>query len=131
MIYHTIKRLRLEKGISRNDMAKALNIEPNTYSSIETGKTKLIDTDRINLIAKVLGVEPSELINTHETHQYFYDKVENGYASFIQTLNADSKEVFQCLKAQLSSKDEQIEKLIMQNDRLAIMLEKAINSKSN
>ncbi|MEO7308766.1 MAG: helix-turn-helix transcriptional regulator [Chitinophagaceae bacterium] len=124
MIYHTIKRLRLEKGISRNEMAKALNIEPNTYSSIETGKTKLIDTDRINLIAHTLGVQPSELINTQETHQHFYDKVENGYASFIQTLNADNKELLQSLKDQLFSKDQQIEKLLLQNDRLAQILEK-------
>lgn len=42
----------------------------------------------------------------------FNEKVENSYASYIQTLNADNHEIMNALKEQLTAKDKQIERLL-------------------
>lgn len=101
-------------------MAETLHISQNAYSLIENGKTKLIDEERINIIAKKFNVKPIDL-NLFEglgVTQNFSDKVENGYASYIQTLNADNKELVNILQEELQIKNKQIENLHIQNEQL-------------
>lgn len=56
-----IKRLRKERGLSQTEMANALHIALKTYQNIEGGITR-IDIDRLDQIAKVLGVVLHELV---------------------------------------------------------------------
>jgi len=56
-----IKNLRLQKNLTQEQMAEALNISQNAFSLIETGKTRLIDEERINIICQRLEVSAFEL----------------------------------------------------------------------
>jgi transcriptional regulator with XRE-family HTH domain len=122
MIHDKIKQLRINKKLSQQDMADALHMAQNTYSRIEKGDTKLLDEERIKSIAKVLGVATYELFEGNDVILNFNDKVENGYASFIQNLNADNKDIMQSLTSQLQVKDSQIEQLLKQNQKLISLL---------
>ena len=59
-IKENIIRIRMEKGISQDEMARALGISRNSYRSIEKGHTCLINK-RFGDIAKVLEVPEEEL----------------------------------------------------------------------
>ena len=110
MVHHKLKVMREEKGYSQQEVADAIHISQNTLSNIETGKTK-VDVELLYKFADFYKVEPQELLNNNSLTMNFNDKVENGYASYIQTVNADNKELFTALKEQLSVKDKQIEQL--------------------
>lgn len=111
MTLNKIKKLREQIGLTQDDMAFALNISQNAYCLIENGKTKL-DIERLFKIAEVLKVDPNSLLDYSDTTFNFYEKVENGYASYIQNLNADNKDLISALKEQLQEKDKQIEYLL-------------------
>ena len=59
-IKENIIRIRTERGISQDEMARALGISRNSYRSIEKGMTCLINK-RLGEIAKILGVPVEEL----------------------------------------------------------------------
>ena len=124
MIHHKIKDLRIKNKLTQDDMAATLNISQNAYSLIENGVTRLVDIERIKLIAERFGVNPVELglLDGLGLTQNFNEKVENGYASYIQTLNADNKELLQTLKEELQMKNNQMEHLITQNAELIQLL---------
>lgn len=115
-----IKELRLKNNFTQEQMAETLHISQNAYSLIENGKTKLLDEERIDIIAKKFNVNPIDLgvFDGLGVTQNFNDKVENGYASYIQTLNADNKELVITLKEELQIKNKQIENLHIQNAQL-------------
>ncbi len=52
--------LRIEKGLTQEDMAEQLHLSTSAYCKIEYGETDLTLT-RLNKIAKVLGVSPTAL----------------------------------------------------------------------
>ncbi len=56
-----IRKLRELRGIKQETMAKALGISLRAYSKIESGETALT-TGRLQQIARVLGIEPDEII---------------------------------------------------------------------
>jgi transcriptional regulator with XRE-family HTH domain len=60
-IYRTIKRLREEKNISREQMANLLNISLSGYAKIERGEVE-ISLTRFNKFSKILGYTPVEII---------------------------------------------------------------------
>jgi transcriptional regulator with XRE-family HTH domain len=111
MVHYKLKALLEEKGYSQQEVADAIHISQNTLSNIETGKTK-VDVELLFKFAEFYKVKPQELITDNSLTMQFNDKVENGYASFIQTLNADNKELIIALKEQLTVKDAQIAKLL-------------------
>lgn len=53
-----IKELRLKKHFRQDEIAESLHISQNAYSLIESGKTSLVDKERIKIIAEKLGVNP-------------------------------------------------------------------------
>ena len=124
MVHYKIKDLRIKNKLTQDDMAATLNISQNAYSLIENGVTRLVDIERIKLIAERFGVNPVELglLDGLGLTQNFNEKVENGYASYIQTLNADNKELLQTLKEELQLKNNQMEHLITQNAELIQLL---------
>ena len=111
-----IKELRIKNKFTQDDMADALHISQNAYSLIENGITRLVDVERIKLIAEKFAVQPAELglFDKLGVTQHFNEKVENGYASYIQTLNADNKDLLQTLKDELHIKNSQIAQLMQQ-----------------
>lgn len=110
-MHQKLKILREKKGISQGDVAEALHMAQNTYSRIETGKTK-VNLELLYKFAEFYKIEPYDLVNSDGLTMNFNEKVENGYASYIQTVNADNKEMISALKEQLIIKDKQIEALL-------------------
>ncbi len=120
MSNNKIKELRVKNNFTQDEMAEALHISQNAYSLIENGKTMLVDEERINNISQKFGVSPVELglfIGCGIT-QNFNEKVENAYASYIETLNADNKELNQSILEQIIITDKHIEQLLLQNEKL-------------
>lgn len=66
-ICEKLKALRIKNGYSQEDVAEALYISQNTYSLLETGKTRL-DIERLFLIAEFYKISVYELIELSPTH---------------------------------------------------------------
>ena len=117
MQQNRLKELRSKTKFSQEDMASALNISQNAYSLIENGITRLIDNERIVIIANKLGVQPIDLglFDGLQVTQIVSDKVENGYINQIENLYADNKALLQTLKDELLIKNNLIEKLMRQS----------------
>lgn len=115
-----IKALRLKNNFTQEQMAEELHISQNAYCLIENGKTKLIDEERINIIAQKFNVKPVELgvFDGLGVTQNFNEKVEDGYINYIENLHADNKELVFTLKEELQIKNIQIENLHTQNAQL-------------
>lgn len=58
MIQKNVERVREAKGVTKTHMAKQLGISLQGYRHITTGSTRL-DVERLQVISKVLGVEPA------------------------------------------------------------------------
>ena len=116
MQHNKIKELRSKTKFTQDDMAETLHISQNAYSLIENGITRLVDNERIKLIAEKLGATPLELgiFDGLGVTQTFNDKVENGYINHIENLNTENKELLQTLKEELQIKNTQIAQLMQQ-----------------
>lgn len=124
MSHNKIKELRKKYNLSQEQMAEALHISQNAYSLIETGKTRLVDEERINIITQQLGVSALELglFDGLGITENFNDKVESGYFSYIENLNANNKELTHSILEQLEIKDQRIEQLLLENAQLLHVL---------
>lgn len=109
MHYNTnkLKELRKLHRYSQDDIAKKLFIGQTAYSAIESGRTQ-VEIDRAQQIAKLYEVNINEIIETNSINMVFNDKVENGFASYIQTLNTENKELMAELIHQLKIQNEQL-----------------------
>lgn len=68
-IERELQRLRESKKITRNEMAKAISISPNTLKDIEYGKIRL-SLENYLLICNVLDISPMQLLKQNENEQY-------------------------------------------------------------
>ncbi len=118
-----MKDLRVKNKLTQDDMAAALSISQNAYCLIEKGVTRLVDTDRINIIAKTLNSSPFELglLDGLGVNQTFNEKVETGYIHHIENLYADNKELVNTLKEELQVKNKLLEQLMQ---KLELLLHK-------
>lgn len=57
-----IKKLRIEKGITQEEMAKKLNTTKQTISKYEKGIVTNIPSDRIESMAIILGTTPEYIL---------------------------------------------------------------------
>ena len=57
-----IKKLRIDKGITQEEMAKLLCTTKQTISKYENGVVTNIPSDRIESIAKLLGTTPEYIL---------------------------------------------------------------------
>ncbi|PZF71586.1 helix-turn-helix domain-containing protein [Taibaiella soli] len=64
-IHNKIKKLRIQSGLTQQEMADKLNMHLKTWQKVENGFTKL-DIDRLKEIAEIFDVNIEELINTDE-----------------------------------------------------------------
>lgn len=65
LLAEQLRKRRMVKGLQAKDMAYALNIEPSTYSRIESGQTK-ISLDMAKKIAETLQLPLNDLIEIKE-----------------------------------------------------------------
>lgn len=63
-IHEKLKWLRKKHGYTQEEVAYALHINQNTYSDIETGKTKL-DIERLFAIAEFYQISVYELLEIY------------------------------------------------------------------
>ena len=56
-----MKKLRKDYNYTQNDIGRFLNMQQNSYSRMETGKTNL-DIERLHDIAKLYKISISELL---------------------------------------------------------------------
>lgn len=110
ILHNKLRELRKQKGLTQEDMANALHKNQNAYSLLEQGKSKL-DADLIPDICNILNITPIDLFDSGNQFT-FNDKVENGYATYIQTLNATHQEVIDMLRKELEEKNKTIQQLL-------------------
>ena len=79
MLGDTIKKIRLEKGLGLNGVARLANISGGYLSSIENNKRTNIGTEVLEAIANALGVCVSE----------FYPKTEKLLINDDENFNSD------------------------------------------
>ena len=60
-----IRAIRTQQKISQEQMAERLDLTPQAYSKIESGKTKL-SLDRIQQITQILNIDVTELIHNND-----------------------------------------------------------------
>jgi transcriptional regulator with XRE-family HTH domain len=133
MYYNTnkLKELRKLHKYSQLAVAKKLFIEQTTYSAIESGHTK-VEVDRAQQIAALYGVHINEIIETNSINMVFNDKVENGFASYIQTLNTENKGLIIELIDQFKIQNEQLKiqnEQLKTRDEIMVELMKVISTK--
>ena len=62
-----IKRLRLAKGLTLEEVGRIVGVGKSTVRKWETGMIANMRRDKIDLLAKALGVTPSVLMGWEET----------------------------------------------------------------
>ena len=60
-IKENIFRIRTEKGLSQDEMARKLGVVRNTYRKIEKGDIRLI-SGHVSELAEIFGISEEELI---------------------------------------------------------------------
>lgn len=60
-----IHRLRIWRNLTQEQLAEAVSLDRQTISRIENGHTT-VDSDRVHLIARHLGVEPAWIFSDAE-----------------------------------------------------------------
>jgi len=98
MINQKLKELRKQKGLSQEDVAKALSVQQHTYSGWETGRHQ-ISVDKIPAICNFYNVEPAELFS-NTINQTFNDKVQNGYIHNVENMYSEATETIALIKQQ-------------------------------
>jgi transcriptional regulator with XRE-family HTH domain len=57
-----LRELRERKGLSQARLAKTVGVRQATISGLETGKSRRIELDLLERLAKALGVKPAALL---------------------------------------------------------------------
>jgi transcriptional regulator with XRE-family HTH domain len=73
-VANNIRERRTSLHLSQNYMAQALKVTQNSYSKIETAKTK-ISVERLYQIAEILHVQPKQLIASNVIVMHPHRKV--------------------------------------------------------
>ena len=122
-IKENIFRIRTEKGLSQDEMARKLGVVRNTYRKIEKGDLKLI-SEHIAAIADVFGISEEELVlgykpavQTGELEDLRVD-----YDTRIARLTAAYENTIGKLRKEIESKDAEIRDLrSMIEDKIEII----------
>lgn len=92
-INEKIKRLRIESGVSKAEMARAAGLKQSSYSSIENGETKSITIEVGKGIARALDISFNELFEIESL---------NGNTELIEKLTSENDKLKQDLQIQTS-----------------------------
>lgn len=127
-----IRPIRTQQKISQEQMAERLDLTPQAYSKIESGKTKL-SLDRIQQIAQILNIDVTELIHNNDNGVFLLinenctnENLNNGaiiYHGNQQSINEQElKHDNEKMQLIITHKDEIIEQLKQENALLKQML---------
>ena len=127
-----IRAIRTQQKISQEQMAERLDLTPQAYSKIESGKTKL-SLDRIQRIAQILNIDVTELIHNNDNGVFLLinenctnENLNNGaiiYHGNQQSINEQElKHDNEKMQIIITHKDEIIEQLKQENALLKQML---------
>lgn len=127
-----IRAIRTQQKISQEQMAERLDLTPQAYSKMESGKTKL-SLDRIQQIAQILNIDVTELIHNNDNGVFLLinenctnENLNNGaiiYHGNQQSINEQElKHDNEKLQLIITHKDEIIEQLKQENALLKQML---------
>lgn len=111
MPHRRLKELRLANGFSQEFVAEALYMAQNTYSRIETGRTKM-GLDLLYRFADFYSVQPHELLDEGSLSLHLDEADQNAPVDSKQSLPQSNLTMINALKEQLAAKDRQIEKLL-------------------
>ncbi|MCA4893940.1 MAG: helix-turn-helix transcriptional regulator [Cytophagales bacterium] len=121
-----IRKIREMKGISQEYLATQLNISPQAYGKLEREETKL-DFDRIEVIAKLMEIEPLDIVNFDESH--VFNNTFNNHAEHQKNfILHNNEQVNPILEKTFQLLQEEIQQLRTTNQLLMQFFEKA-NSK--
>ncbi len=111
MLHDTIRRIREEHKLTREEVAERLNLALRTYARIESGDTRL-DWERIRSIAELYDMGPEELIARDQNAMIqHFDGDNNGTnqgQSFHCTIYNGHKELSDQLIAQLRGENDRL-----------------------
>ena len=127
-----IRAIRTQQKISQEQMAERLDLTPQAYSKIESGKTNL-SLDRIQQIAQILNIDVTELIHNNDNGVFLLinenctnENLNNGaiiYHGNQQSINEQElKHDNEKMQLIITHKDEIIEQLKQENALLKQML---------
>ena len=71
-----LTRIRVEKGLSQNDLAARLCIPNHELEEVENGAID-VDTEFVYLVAEVLQVGLDDLFSSDQTKNQLLDKIKN------------------------------------------------------
>lgn len=117
-----IKQIRINKGLSHENMAHELSISQTAYTKLENKETKL-SVERLFQIAKILETPVYELLDTSPNTVYNQNNYDNsiGYNhQYVETLHQDNKEVYKDLISTLKQENKYLKE---QNLKLINLLE--------
>jgi len=112
---YKIRKLRGEKGFSQEYMATQVGVSQRTYGRFETSQSK-IDIEMIAKIAKVLDIDPYELIDFKDQNTFNNNDQQGGNATNIChainiNFNVFSEEIKNLYEKIIDEKNEQIKLL--------------------
>lgn len=127
-----IRAISTQQKISQEQMAERLDLTPQAYSKIESGKTKL-SLDRIQQIAQILNIDVTKLIHNNDNGVFLLinenctnENLNNGaiiYHGNQQSINEQElKHDNEKMQLIITHKDEIIEQLKQENALLKQML---------
>ncbi len=112
-IGYKIRKKREEKGYSQDYMAIQLGISQKTYGRLENGQTKL-GLERLAEIAKILEVDPLELISFDEKNIFNNKDQKGGNAAniFIQAYSEKERQLYEDRIKQLEEENKFLRELL-------------------
>lgn len=78
-----LKEIRVEKGLTQNDLAKILDVSPQAVGRYEAGKRQL-DPEQIIKLSLALEVTPNDLLGFEEAYKK--------YTEYLKSLLDDEEE---------------------------------------
>lgn len=128
--YYYLRSLRVQKGLSQENMAYDLNISVTAYSKIERGLTN-ISLSRLSQIARTLGVSMASLIEYYDDEEYFiYDKKMQGHSNYLYVADYDYDSNALFMESRIADLEKSLRILTKTVDSLKNMLMEAFNSRN-
>lgn len=126
-------KVRVEKKLSKREVANKLDMDITTYGRVEKGERNL-EIDKLKLLPEALGISPEEILEMLELDKSLVFNISGDYASngsgygYVQNLHTEDKntikEIKELYKDLIDQKDTLISQLQAEIERLKSDFEK-------
>lgn len=86
-----LKQLREEQGLTQADLARVLNVAPNTIATYETKPGRVPNAELLTRMARYFGVSTDYLLGNSDSRRGVPDPLETEWAEGIRVLRRASK----------------------------------------